>query len=82
MFKRMNRFSRIIACGAISGYNARETVNLNNIFEVITMRITMQGACCGRPSVSLFSDVRLLYSIIPLLWLLDNPWQASSSSTS
>lgn len=50
MFKRMNRFSRIIACGAISGYNARDTVNLNNIFEVITMRITMQGACCGRSS--------------------------------
>merc|ERR1711939_472879 len=39
----MKRFSRIIACGAISGYNSRETVNMNNIFEVISMRITMQG---------------------------------------
>lgn len=44
LFKRMKRFSRIIACGAISGYNSRETVNMNNIFEVISMRITMQGA--------------------------------------
>ncbi|BGP21453.1 quinone oxidoreductase [Rhodotorula toruloides] len=43
MFARMKRFSRIIACGAISGYNSREAVNLNNIFEVISMRITMQG---------------------------------------
>ncbi|GAA6006449.1 hypothetical protein JCM10207_004938 [Rhodosporidiobolus poonsookiae] len=43
MFKRMARFSRIIACGAISGYESDEPVNLNNAFEIISMRITMQG---------------------------------------
>lgn len=42
MFKRMARFSRIVACGAISGYNSTEVVDLSNIFEVISMRIRMQ----------------------------------------
>lgn len=29
MFGKMNRFSRIIACGAISTYNDSKVVNLN-----------------------------------------------------
>lgn len=44
MFGQMNRFSRIIACGAISTYNSKsDIVNLSNFFEVISMRITVQG---------------------------------------
>ncbi|GAA5906133.1 hypothetical protein JCM5296_000105 [Sporobolomyces johnsonii] len=42
MFPRMGRFSRIIACGAISSYNSREN-NLSNFFEIVAMRITIQG---------------------------------------
>ncbi|GAA6008133.1 MDR family NADP-dependent oxidoreductase [Rhodotorula paludigena] len=40
---RMKRFSRIIACGAISGYNGSREMRMNNLFEIISMRITMQG---------------------------------------
>ncbi|GAA5898657.1 hypothetical protein JCM6882_000888 [Rhodosporidiobolus microsporus] len=43
MFKRMKRFSRIIACGFISAYNSSDPVDLSNFFEVISMRITVQG---------------------------------------
>ncbi|GAA5859567.1 hypothetical protein JCM8547_006144 [Rhodosporidiobolus lusitaniae] len=43
MFPRMARFSRIIACGAISGYDSNDVVDLRNIFELIAMRCTMQG---------------------------------------
>ncbi|GAA5969316.1 hypothetical protein JCM11641_007548 [Rhodosporidiobolus odoratus] len=43
MFVRMARFSRIIACGAISSYNHSGPVNLKNHFDIIAMRITMQG---------------------------------------
>jgi NADPH-dependent curcumin reductase CurA len=30
MFKRMARFSRIVACGAISTYNSNDVVDLRN----------------------------------------------------
>ncbi|GAA6031872.1 hypothetical protein JCM8097_003312 [Rhodosporidiobolus ruineniae] len=43
MFKRMARFSRIIACGFISAYDSSDAVDLSNFFEVISMRITVQG---------------------------------------
>ncbi|KWU46734.1 NAD(P)-binding protein [Rhodotorula sp. JG-1b] len=43
MFARMARFSRIIACGAISSYNSDEPVDLRNWFNIISMRITVRG---------------------------------------
>ncbi|GAA6011049.1 hypothetical protein JCM8202_003877 [Rhodotorula sphaerocarpa] len=43
MFPRMARWSRIIACGAISGYNSKDPVDLRNWFNIISMRIRVQG---------------------------------------
>jgi len=40
---RMARFSRVIACGAISAYEGDREMRMKNLFEIITMRITMQG---------------------------------------
>lgn len=42
MFPRMARWSRIIACGAISGYNSKDPVDLRNWFNIISMRIRVQ----------------------------------------
>jgi len=39
----MARFSRVIACGAISAYEGDREMRMKNLFEIITMRITMQG---------------------------------------
>ncbi|BGP44632.1 quinone oxidoreductase [Rhodotorula kratochvilovae] len=40
---RMARWSRVIACGAISGYEGERGMHMKNLFEIISMRITMQG---------------------------------------
>ncbi|GAA6031874.1 hypothetical protein JCM8097_003313 [Rhodosporidiobolus ruineniae] len=42
MFKRMARFSRIVACGSIASYDG-EPMYLNNFVEITTMRLTVQG---------------------------------------
>ncbi|GAA6052650.1 hypothetical protein JCM3770_003911 [Rhodotorula araucariae] len=43
VLSRMARWSRVIACGAISGYEDTSGTNMKNLFEIISMRITMQG---------------------------------------
>ena len=45
MFTKMARYGRIAACGAISNYNnsPERTTGLKNWFEVISMRLEVQG---------------------------------------
>ncbi|GAA5838351.1 hypothetical protein JCM9279_003217 [Rhodotorula babjevae] len=39
----MARHSRVIACGAVSAYEGDRVMPMKNLFEIISMRITMQG---------------------------------------
>ncbi|KPV78293.1 uncharacterized protein RHOBADRAFT_64369 [Rhodotorula graminis WP1] len=39
----MARHSRIVACGAIAGYEGSGVMPMKNLFEIISMRVTMQG---------------------------------------
>lgn len=40
---RLKRHGRVVACGAISNYNASEKTGLKNWFEVIAMRLKLTG---------------------------------------
>lgn len=40
---RISKFGRIAACGAISGYNQKESTRFENWFHVISMRLKIQG---------------------------------------
>ncbi|OBA24044.1 NAD(P)-binding protein [Metschnikowia bicuspidata var. bicuspidata NRRL YB-4993] len=41
--KRTKRYGRVIACGAISGYNDRAKLAVNSWTEIISNRLTVQG---------------------------------------
>ena len=43
MIARMARYGRIAVCGSISNYNGEEKLKLANWFDVISMRIKLQG---------------------------------------
>lgn len=43
MLTRVKRNGRVVACGAISGYNDRGAVAINNWFEIISNRLTVRG---------------------------------------
>ncbi|KIV88768.1 hypothetical protein PV10_08413 [Exophiala mesophila] len=43
MLGRMSMYGRIVACGAITGYNSEEPCILSNYFQVISMRLQIRG---------------------------------------
>lgn len=43
MLRRMARYGRVAACGAVSAYNQSSREGLKNIIEVISMRIEIKG---------------------------------------
>lgn len=43
MLSRVKRHGRVVACGAISGYNDRGAVAIHNWFEIISNRLTVRG---------------------------------------
>lgn len=47
MLSKIKRFGRVVACGAISGYNDRELIKVPNWGEIITNSLTVQGFIVG-----------------------------------
>ena len=43
MLTRLKRNGTVAVCGAVSGYNSDEPMQLRNWFEIISMRITIRG---------------------------------------
>lgn len=43
MLARMSLHGRIVACGAITGYNSEDPCILTNYFQVISMRLQIRG---------------------------------------